>query len=635
MVPPPPPPPPPPGPAPEAPPPPLVRKTAVEYLSETVEKHFKVRHIEGDRFRIAFFARETAKGAPVKTDTAELDAAFESLRVDLKEFSYVPTLQIVGEDGVITVSRVVDPAFRSTRVNWIFFIVTMISVQTAGALLWSSYVSPHGPTGLEPQLDWLSGEAQVGGLLYFTLPLMAILGLHEMGHFLTARHYKVRASLPFFIPSAPPLGTFGAFISMRDPLPSRRVIFDIGLSGPLVGFLMSIVVTAAGAALMATTPSPVRPEAGNGVNLGTPLMFEWVVRAVGTAENSYLHPTLFAGWAGFLVTAFNLIPAAQLDGGHVMYALLGNGPRRATRAIAISAVAVLGVAAFGSLMGYLGWALLIAIVFLTIRHPPPLNQVSVLDFKRVIAGLLGLVVFAVSFSPAPISLIPADFAFEVAPSEVVVVVPAGGYGNVSLQLTNLGNAFNPITLEVKGAIGPFTGAFINDSTTLHTLTNRLEFVNRTVNLTIYALTFEAGDRGEVYVVATADGETRIQKPVVIHAISSEAAPALVVDQPANATGTRAAPTSVAIVAHNVGNVPLNLSLNVTDFTGSWVWAFRDFGTYSDNAYVGPGETLTVTFIVQVDDNATNGQVETYTVFLHDDNWPTASQSVTFSVRASV
>ena len=598
-----------------------------------MNRQFKVRHIEGDRFRIAFFTRETASGKPVVTDSPEVDAAFEALRVELKELSYVPTMQIVSGDGVITISRLVDPPFRSSRVNWLFFILTLISVQTAGALWWVGYVSPHGPTGAETPLDWLSLEAQAGGALYFALPLLAILGLHELGHFFTARHYHVRASLPFFIPSAPPLGTFGAFISMRDPLPSRRVIFDIGLSGPIIGFLASIAVTAVGAVLMQGNPSPVRPEAGGALNFGTPLMFDWIVGAVGNSGNSYLHPTLVAGWAGFLVTAFNLIPAAQLDGGHVMFSLLGNGPSRASRGVAISAIAVIGIAVLGSLLGYTGWLLLIIIVFLTIRHPPPLNQVSSLDAKRVVAGLLGLLVFAVSFAPAPISLVPADYAFEATAETGLVMVAAGGFSNVSLLFENLGNAFNNIEVRVNGTAGPFSATFGETNSSAIVITNLLEFKEQRVNLTVAALTLMEGQDGAVFLKVKAVGDPTLQKAIVVVARTGPAHPALALGAPENTSATPGAIANVPIEACNQGDVPLNLTLVVQIGLSSWSSGFVVFNNNNTALRVGPGQCAIVTYMVQIPERAGPGDFATFTGEAQDSNWTAINATVSFAVHA--
>ncbi len=608
-------------------------RSAVEFLSQVVSRHFKVHHIEGDRFRLAFFTRQTANGAKVQDHAPEVDKAFDALRDDLKEKSYVATLQLAGDDGVITVSRVVDPPFRSTRVNWIFFVLTLVSVQVAGATWWAGYISQAGPTGQEVGVDWLSGQAQIGGALFFAAPLLAILGLHEMGHYFTARHYNVRASLPFFIPSLPPLGTFGAFISMRDPLPSRRVIFDIGLSGPLIGFLASLAVTALGTVFMAQTPSPTRPEVGGGVNFGSPLMFNLILNTLGAPENSYWHPTLVAGWAGFLVTAFNLIPAAQLDGGHVFFSLLGNGAKRESRAVAISVAAVMGIAVLGSLLGYNGWLLLLVIVFLTIRHPPPLNQISSLDAKRLAAGVGALLIFAVSFSPAPIQLIPADYSFELQASDAAVVVPAGGYANYSFNVSNVGNAYNQLVVEVRGDAGPFTAYFNESNTSTRVYTNKLEWVNRTVNVTIAALTLLDRQLGAVYIVVSPVGDPDLQKALVVYAVTAPAHPALDMPSVANGVAAPNATAEVPIFLENTGDVPLNLTLSGSALSGAWPWGFGGPGYLTANVRLAPGANATVNFEVALL-NATTNQTSMYVVHAQDANWTAVRGDVHVEVRCT-
>lgn len=613
----------------------LPRRPSFVELSEAVHRHFNVYHIEGDRLRFAFFTRETKGGAPVVEGSPEVEASFDDLRIDLKSASAVPTLQIYDGVGVVTVSWVVDPQFRSSRVNWVFFILTIISVQLSAGYMWSLYVSPHGPTGADTPLDWLSAEALGYGAVFFTLPLLSILGLHELGHFFTARHHHVRASLPFFIPSVPPLGTFGAFISMRDPLPSRRVIFDIGISGPMVGFVASVVVTALGTVFMQGTPSPTRPETGNSVNLGTPLMFDFIMNLFGPIPNSYLHPTMFAGWAGFLVTAFNLIPAAQLDGGHVMFSVLGNGPSRASRAIAISAGAVLAITVVGSLLGYAGWLLLILIVFITIKHPPPLNQVSKLGATRMIAAVVAVLVFAVSFSPAPISAVPADYAFEVSPEASAVLVPAGGFANVTIGLVNLGNTFNTLTLEVNGSTGPFTGVFNESNQTAHVLTNKLEFEETTVNLTISSLSPVEGQEGAVYFRIHADGDPTQQAAIVVYARTGPAHPQLRFSAPAQTNGSLGENVTVPILAENLGDVPLNLTVQLTNFTWSWAKGFDGLTDDVYRALVAPGAEVTVPFVVHVSENATANDTATFLVVATDTNWAQIRANVTFAVRAEV
>jgi Zn-dependent protease len=604
-------------------------KTVLQFLTEAVEKHFKVRHIEGDRFRVAFFTRETVDGAPVAQESEAVDRAYDALRVEIKAASYVPTLRRIGDDGIITVSKVIDPEFRSSRVNWLFFVATIATVQWSGALWWASYISPHGPTGTEPGVDWLSAEAMMGGLAYFTLPLIAILGLHEMGHFLMARHYNVRASLPFFIPSIFPLGTFGAFIAMRDPLPSRRAIFDIGLSGPLVGFLASIVVTVAGVLLTQTSPAAPRPEVGGQLSLGTPLIFQWIVSAMG-APPSYLHPTLFAGWAGFLVTAFNLIPAAQLDGGHVFFSLLNNGARRESQAVMVSVLAVLGVALMGSLFGYNGWLVLVILVFLTIRHPPPLNQLSSLGWKRLAAGAVGLLVFAISFSPAPLTLIPADYTFDVIAPEGAIAVPAGGFANYSFWVNNTGNAFNPITVEFHSSSGAFDALFNGTGVRTTVLTNMVEFEQVEVNVTVAALTRAVGEQGYVQLSLWPSNEPSYVKSLFITAITVPPHPSLelTVETPANVTAGSDVPSTMHL--RNSGDVPQNLTISVTSKSPDWQTGFGDLAYNTTNATLVPGQTHDFTFVAHVPGGpggAAVGANATFIVQALDPSWPTGGDAV--------
>ncbi len=608
--------------------------SAFEYLSAAVARHFAVHHIEGDRRQLAFFTKATADGKPVLTDSDAVDAAFDALRVEIKEQSYVATLQLADGVGVVVVSRLVDPLFRSSRVNVFFLLLTLLAVQSAGAIQWAGYISPHGPRPDEPGVDWLSFQAQLGGLLYFALPLMTILGLHEMGHFITARHYHVRASLPFFIPSVPPLGTFGAFISMRDPLPSRRVIFDIGISGPMIGFFASIGVTALGAFLMGATPSPVRPEVGGGASLGTPLLFNWLLTATHAPAESYLHPTLFAGWAGFLVTAFNLIPAAQLDGGHVFFSLIPNGPSRESRAMLISFAAVIGIAVLGGLLGYVGWLLLLLIVVLTIRHPPPLNQISKLGGKRLLAGLCALLVFALSFSPAPIQEIPGDYAFEVAVPDGVLLIPAGGVANWSFNVTNEGNAFNTLNASVYATVGPISASFEGGRNWTLVLTNLVEYVNRTVNVTVSAQTRDLDATGQVHLLVWPTLDPSLAKLVTLTVRVVPAHPAVALSAPALTEVAAGSVANLTVTVDNPGDVPLNLTLDVPSLNLNWTWGFGALGFLNLSLEVPPLGNARVSFLVHVDPGAAASTSESFVLRASDPTWAGVQATAPVEVRSN-
>jgi membrane-associated protease RseP (regulator of RpoE activity) len=235
--------------------------------------------------------------------------------------------------------------------------------------------------------------------------------VHELSHYLAAKRHGVAASLPFFLPAFPPLGTFGAFISMRDPIPDRKALLDIGVSGPIAGFIMAICVTITGVWLTDYWHIPVPANSGGLLYLGSPVLFDVIWRAVGPSGNYLMHPTAFAGWVGFLVTSLNLLPAGQLDGGHVARALFGEKSRYAGYA-AVVILGILSLVSFnidpvtGALVigqGYFGWIVFIfLIIFLGLFHPPPLNDLTRLDARRKGLGALAILILFVAFVPVPI-----------------------------------------------------------------------------------------------------------------------------------------------------------------------------------------------------------------------------------------
>jgi len=238
----------------------------------------------------------------------------------------------------------------------------------------------------------------------FSISLLFILTAHEMGHYLACRYYGVDATLPFFIP-APPLflaGTFGAFIKMKSPIPSRRALFDIGLAGPLAGFVMLLPVAIAGI----VTLQPARPVAGgSAIVFNDPLLFQLFAKVAGTNLTDALpNPFYMAAWIGLLVTSLNLMPVGQLDGGHGTFAVFGTNAHKIIGRIAFVAVALMSVLGFvwhGSPSGFL-YTVLLA-VMLRVRHPEP-QQTEPLGRARVIVGIVTLIVFALSFVPFPITL---------------------------------------------------------------------------------------------------------------------------------------------------------------------------------------------------------------------------------------
>jgi membrane-associated protease RseP (regulator of RpoE activity) len=236
----------------------------------------------------------------------------------------------------------------------------------------------------------------------FSFTLLLILGAHEMGHYLVSRRHHLDVTLPYFIP-APPIpfiiGTFGAFIRIRSPIRDKRALLDVGCSGPLTGVLVAIPVILIGLKLSTVT---VTGGGGETLTLGEPLLFKLLSRlALGPMtpeQNVILHPVAFAGWIGLLVTALNLLPVGQLDGGHVAYALFPEYHRY----ISLGVLGLLVVCGVWFWQGWLMWAVLLA--FLGWRHPPPYQFWVPLDRRRRVLGIITIVVFGLTFSPAPFVL---------------------------------------------------------------------------------------------------------------------------------------------------------------------------------------------------------------------------------------
>jgi len=234
--------------------------------------------------------------------------------------------------------------------------------------------------------------------LPFSATLMGILLVHEMGHYVLSRVHGVVATPPYFIPGPPFLvGTFGAFIKMHTPT-NRRALFDVGAAGPWAGFLVAIPAVYYGLTL-----SEVRPLAptSDGLTLGESLVFTWLAKlALGVAPADatiLLHPVALAGWFGLFVTFLNLLPIGQLDGGHVVYALLGRRHRWVAR---VAVVGIVGLA----FLGWQGWGLwAVLVTVLGVDHPPTIDETP-LDPARRLAAWLTIGLFAITFMPVPLMI---------------------------------------------------------------------------------------------------------------------------------------------------------------------------------------------------------------------------------------
>jgi membrane-associated protease RseP (regulator of RpoE activity) len=238
---------------------------------------------------------------------------------------------------------------------------------------------------------------------WYSATILAILGCHELGHYYACRYYRVDASLPYFLPAPILTGTLGAFIRIREPIRTKRMLFDIGVAGPIAGFVIAVPALVIG--LMLSNVAPL-PPTFSGLALGEPLLFKGAAWLIWGAEpkgfSLNLHPMAFAAWFGLLATALNLFPIGQLDGGHIAYAVLG---RRSTL-VTYGAIGCALVLTYFSSSWFVWTALVIAMLFFFgPRHPRTVDEHVPLDRGRLLVALLALGIFVVSFTPAPIEVI--------------------------------------------------------------------------------------------------------------------------------------------------------------------------------------------------------------------------------------
>lgn len=269
--------------------------------------------------------------------------------------------------------------------SWIhitLFILTCITTLIAGAM-------HAGVDVIKEPLRLFEG-------IPFSFSLMLILLVHELSHYTASKIHKTEATLPYFIPAPPLFGTMGAFIKMKSPVMTRAALIDIGASGPIMGFIVSLVVSVIGLAYSEIIPPKPDEE---GIMVGVSLLYAGLVKImVGTPSGGNmvdLHPVAFAGWIGMFVTSLNLIPVGQLDGGHVFYALFGRAHRYAS-------IVIVGVLVLMSMFwpGWGVWALLM--VILGIYHPPVSQWEERLDPGRKLIGASSLLIFIITFTPMPI-----------------------------------------------------------------------------------------------------------------------------------------------------------------------------------------------------------------------------------------
>jgi membrane-associated protease RseP (regulator of RpoE activity) len=320
---------------------------------------------------------------------------------------FSPLYEVQSAPGLVMLSR-------PRRRYWLYslaFVATLYTTLAIGARLQFNF-EHHLPAyvtdeDIFPFLWVLQQPAQLLKGIPFAASLMLILMAHEMGHYIACLRYKVFATLPFFIPAPTPIGTLGAFIRIKSPIPSRRALFDIGIAGPIAGFAVAVPILFVAIALsQPALPNSPDPQ----IQFTFPLIFDlanrWFGAGVGL-DDLLLHPIGIAAWVGMFATALNLLPGGQLDGGHIVYALRPRWHRWISRITVITLV--------GGIFFWIGWGIWAALLTLSgMRHPPlgsPLPPLfpdqpwespwAPLGPKRVALSLFAAAMLILTFMPAP------------------------------------------------------------------------------------------------------------------------------------------------------------------------------------------------------------------------------------------
>ena len=285
----------------------------------------------------------------------------------------------------------VTPKKDRVWINVVLAFLTVITTMFVGSIMF----------GIDP----FSNPTAILKGLPFTLAIMFVLGSHEMGHYIVARIHGMKTTLPYFIPFPSLVGTMGAVIKHKGPIPNRKALFDVGVAGPIVGLFASIIVTVVGLSL--TPLNTVIPDGSMFLKLSLPILFVIIGNLTGEiGTETVMHPVAFAGWVGMLVTALNLIPAGQLDGGHMLRAMLG--PRSAYVSAVVPFI-LLSLSLFiyfvmqqnGGM--WLFWGLFITL-FAAAGHPEPMEDSDYLGNSRILVGVLVFVAGLLCVTLVPIQV---------------------------------------------------------------------------------------------------------------------------------------------------------------------------------------------------------------------------------------
>jgi len=358
----------------------------IELLKSEVAKYFPFYDLRFNIKTAAFF---------IRFDKEELEEKFDSLRKSLSEKGYIPMLRYDKGEHIIYIMKKPKRKQRSVLVNYALLLATIITTVLTGSILYTSHFDIWN---MPNKMDIFLAENLFFGAILFALPLMSILIIHEMGHYYVSKKHGISTSLPFFLPIPPiipdfNIGTFGALISSRDPMPNKKALFDVGIAGPLAGFIVAIPVIAIGIGTAEIIPITT-PQAGSvffGQSILTDDILSRLVFQIPAGYTFKMNPIAFAGWVGLLITSINLLPAGQLDGGHIFRAVLGEKQKYAG-----------WIAIF--IMIFTGWFFFafIIIFIMGLMHPPPLNDDTEIDTKRKLLFSVAVIMLIICFIPYPI-----------------------------------------------------------------------------------------------------------------------------------------------------------------------------------------------------------------------------------------
>jgi membrane-associated protease RseP (regulator of RpoE activity) len=389
------------------------------HLDELIGRVFHIEDITIPDSKDAYLVRYRGR-----LRDADSEAAYDRLVELLRPMEVTPLFRMDKDQHVILLApNRPTPKPSNPWINLVLFILTLLSVTLVGGL----NAMTEEPTNLLRELPGMMLNGWP-----FALSLLGILGAHEFGHYLVGRAHGVHLTLPYFIPlPLPPFGTMGAVINMKEPPKNRRHLLDIALAGPIAGLVVAIPVLLLGLSLSHIEPLSAQIPTGSGLTLegnsllylflkfvtfgellpspasfnGLPPLLYWL-RYFFTGQpiplggyDVMLHPVAWAGWGGIFVTALNLIPAGQLDGGHLLYVLMGRVRASRLFPFVLAIVFVLG-------FFYSGWWLWLALLFVLGRvYAEPLDQITPLDDRRRALAVLGLIIFALVFTPVPLNVV--------------------------------------------------------------------------------------------------------------------------------------------------------------------------------------------------------------------------------------